>query len=735
MADTQAITTIPDEKAAPKEGSHPSYVRVTKNLAKNDELAKKVQAHLKQKLNRFASQSQRESMLTSMKTADAMLRMSKRRKHTEATDNQENTLSNVSSPLFYRAHRIITSAKKSIIFSGTDLPVKYEKNPASLSPDFKNQYEADRVVRERNLILRHYFDVGEWKKKLKKVLHYNNKYGQCLLSMTWERCTEERTERVPKAWDEEGRPTAYKFETKKRVVKDMPEFQSHDIKDCFFDMQIDDMQLQDAILVRFRDPLDFFHAKQRDGEYVNVGKLTEEHLFMGDSVDNQGAEDAEHERKENASENPEEQATGHFRRWVCWAKLPIDPDKGSKRKPGKWDAKKIAPKWFECVFAGDISGDAVCVQLRENPYFHKRNPFKWIHTHEDDKGAFHLGWHTLAETLYEQHRSAINEFHDNKTLRTRAPMVGEKGNVLTRKLKFREGNHIIWVKPGSGKTALTTLNVPDTTGTTIPYLAHVQDQFDMTMNVNDAVAGVPTGGRQTATANENTLQQALKPILEDAEFEADQIFPWLADMSAMLTDQFADPKRTIQITETGVTYEVKPAELYGDFRARVVSVGGFEADLMRRLEETNFIQTFYPIAKEFMGQEGSKEFIKDVITARKYPNAYKYFPESPKFDAERAAWSENQSILHDGDTDFPDQREDHATHLRVHKAYFERYKLLPEEERDEESLEMMELHITMHEQFQESQSLVNQSENIANLEGSPLRGEVQGDIRGGLVGG
>ena len=727
-----ATPSIPDEKAAPKPEPVRDYLELPKNIAEDSTIAATVLDKVKEYFTKFRDQAARTQLETDMKSADRMLRVSKTRDRTSATDQQEDTLSNVSSTSYYKAIRIITAGQKAIMFYGDELPVKYEENPGST--DFKNNEEAKRVTREQNLLLRYTFDQDGLEYKLKNTLYFINKYGQVPVGIEWDYETEEKVERVPIEYDEEGRPLTFAFENKRRVVRDWPTLSTYDLKDFYFDTQISDMQDQKCVLFRTQKGIEYLHNKQTDGEYLNVGQVTDDQMFKDEDANNS---DVLRNREEDSGQTPESNETGNIEIFSGYIRLPID-DKN------KWNPKETVPSWFQFVFAGNIENNAVCLQLRRNPFHHGKLPFKIIYSHLDDKGAVRMGYASLLECLYEEETSTINEMIDNKTLRTRKPWIAEKGNVLSRNLKFRQGNQTIWVKSGTGTTALKEVQVQDTTQNTLLHLNDIRKDFNETAGTDKAMAGQFAGARTTSTEYQGVMNQAMKPALEDAEFMADQILPWIADMSALLWRQFGDPTRIIQVTESGLTYPVKPTELYGDFRTRVVSIGQFEGDMLRRQEENNFIAAAYQFVAPLMGKAGQLEFWRDIMRHRKMENAEKYFPLNASRDAERLAWYENILIFEKGQEVLPQPSDDHDVHLPIIKSQLENYKLLPPDEMNPDSVRMAQLHILLHEQYKEQEAQAMQSMQQGGMPGQGEQqstaqppqstGEVAGETMAGIGG-
>gem|GEM_PF-3365705 len=715
------------------------------NLAKKQAIVKKALALVQEKYKLYAAQPARVKLISDMKKADAMARLSRVRNVTDATDQQQDTLSNVASPSFYDSIRAITAGQKSVIFYGNEMPVKYERVYGST--DFPDDEEARRVELQQNMLLRYTFDQGDWWSALKRSMYFNNKYGQEMLSITWDRCTEMKTERVP-LYDGTGKLAGFAFERREKVTRDFPIVERVDLKDVWFDTTIDDMRDQHVIIRRLPMSLSRLRQKARDNDrYLNLDKLNKSHLWRKADA---GDESVMEGRLENADESQREEENGNYDGYYVWARLPIEAtDKGSF----VWN-DKATPEWCEMYFAGDINSDCVCLQLRVNPYFHGKNPYNLVHSHEDDKGAIHMGYATLLECLYEEETTTINQFIDNKTKIINAPFVAEKGNLLEKKLTFNS-NKVFHVRPGTGKTALTKLDYPDVTQTAMPMLQYLRERFNRTAGTDKPIMGEAWGSRTTATEAGAVMQQAMRPALEDAQYIAEQIFPWCAVMVAELWRQFADPDRVLYVTDQQIVNEVRPATLYGDYNTRIVTVGRFESDALRRSNENDFIARVLPLAQPLMSKRGLTEFFKDVMRGRKMDNAERYFEGSKEYDAERVAWMESTAMLESAVEDLPRPEEEHPVHLRIHRQVRDRYAMLPAEQQNQAALQVLDMHILIHEQMEAQAQVAPGAEpgmagpgNMNNAGGMnqfgappveqaapQMTGEMAGDVAGGALGG
>ena len=92
---------------------------------------------------------------------------------------------------------------------------------------------------------------------------------------------------------------------------------------------------------------------QRVDEFMNVGKVTTEHLYQGENTDF-GEKDA---RQANAGEVGDSNSpTSQFDVFVWWIRLPIDD------ATGEWKPDEQIPHWYQTVWVGDLDGKNICVK-------------------------------------------------------------------------------------------------------------------------------------------------------------------------------------------------------------------------------------------------------------------------------------------------------------------------------------------------------------------------------------
>jgi len=698
------LVTIPKEQ--PKAEPQPEYREATPNWAEKEETVGKFLAAVRGWFDYFDGQAERQEFRDLMTTADRMFRVSQKRD--ESSTQKQDTLSNVTSTSFFRRVRRRATEMKSIILGGEeDLPVQfYPLDPADKG--------TATMLEAHNAYLRHVMEVDGARAKMGQSVFYGTKYGVELVSLEWDYQVEDREVREVVVNPTTGKPVA-KWKTVREDVANHPTLLRHDLKDVWFDARIADMQKQRCILKRDKAGIEQILGGKVSGNYVNTDKVTAAHLYQGE-----GDETTLSERKGNAGQTHSDEPDGLFRKWEVWMRAPIN-DKG------EWDADRTVPRWCWATFIGEIEGsDPVCVRLNPNPYKHKHNPFKLLHTHDDDVGAYSMGLVNVLACNYEEECTTINQAIDNKTLRNRKPWIVEKGSILTRDMTFG-ANKVIHKRPGAPDPK--EIEVQDTTANALQLLNWVQTDGDRAAVTEGAMEGRGLGARASASEAKTVFDQQIKPMVEDAMFFADQLLPWYAETVVDLARQYLDPDVALYLNVGGMLRDVQPEQIYKQARARIVSVREYEKNAVRRLEENNLLSVSLPAIVQ-LSPTTAKMVLKQVYRNRKFEGVEDWFGErDDSYEAMEVAKAENDDILFGGILDIPKADENHEAHLKVHKPMLALYGKLPKEQQNEANRRQLEIHAATHEYYAQRGAM--QAQSAAGAVDGQTEG---GDMGGGAVG-
>lgn len=729
--------TIPTEKDAKKPFKSPSYQKRVVNLAGDEELVKKVLGFVQTNKTFFETQAERKSFEDVCEKADRMVRCSRLRD--ENDPQYEDVASNVATTAVHQRIQTVTSNENSIYFPTTgDLPV--ENEPVEGATDYQAA-EGRRMADHHNLLLRYTFDKDNTESTIKDSIFMLNKYSNQMYRSDWVREQDVIRDRVPTR-NKEGEITGFRWVEKTVTKKDHPTFKAVPWDNVEFDARIDDMQMQTTVVEWDAIDISSLWGMQANGHYVNVQDLTSSNQQRGGEEETNELQ----KRQTNANEGTTVgDASPLFDRFTCWARVPVKIN-GEK---GEWDDKGIVPTWFRATFVGQLRGNPTCVELIENPFFHKELPYNLVHSHRDDKGAYHMGFPSMIESLYEELMTTINQAIDNKSLINRTPWVTQKGNMLGVDYVFGK-NKLFYTRRAPTQDTLRQVDVKDATGTTMALYDRTLDEMDAVMNTGKAIIGEALGSRTSASESKQVFDQAFKTLLDKAGYQAEQLFPWMARMVASLWRQYADPKLTLAITTVDGIQEVKPSELWGPLNYKVTAIKKFDTDVTRRSEQNQFFQTWMQPFLEAAGPDGVKTAMTMLMKERQiFEDPDSIFQQRSTADAERVAQSETQSMYFERVPDKPAPEEDHATHLRVHENYAKIIKTLPREQQDDEGFSILMQHIEETKQLQQQaaqgggQPQAPQQGPQAGPEGAPqaaggtppqLQGEASGDQISGLLG-
>ena len=628
------------------------------NLAGDDELCTTFWGYAGRAFSRFDNQGARQEWFDSatvrpakLDNMDRMWRLSQLRD--KSSDQYQNTLSNVTSQVYFEVCRTISSALATIGFGNKEMPAEYE--PELNTEDYDASIGKE-IARDQQLIEVFTFDEDKRRKKIKKTLKFNEKYCNQMVSIEWVFETADRVETIPDGLDEQGRPKAYKRVKRKRVVKDWPSYNNHDIKDCWFDAQIDDMNRQRIFLIREKVPYETLVGMQKEGFIKNVDKIRATHFYRGDN------EELLEDRTDNAGEDVTPDADGLVEIWQIKGWVPIKEKKRAGKFNGKgdWNPNNLAG-YYWATFAGHPNQAGVCLRLELDPYWQVLgySNYKFLHSEDDDKGAYHDGTGTRIESLYAEATTNLNQAIDNKTLRNKAPFVCN-GKVEGNLAQWRQNNLIKIAKSAQ----IWRFDPGDTTQITMQMQQYIESTAMKLGGADKPLTAEALGSRTSATESKNIFDMALMPLDEKAAYIfEDQLFPWMFETDAILWRTWADPDTKLQITQQGKVFEVIPSRLWGPVKTKVVAVSRFRNTIVSRQELNSLLQGTYQMAEKYMGQDGPRILWRQVY-GEVVDDIDEIFPEGRDFEAETNVRRAIE-ILMQGGWEQPNPDENHAIWVRM----------------------------------------------------------------------
>ena len=741
MADETTLTSVPDIKL--KEGELPDHYQQINNLAGDKELVDQVRSWTNTNIQFFLNQGQRKKQTDAYGNLDVADRMYRISLNIKTSSSQvQPTLSDFTSTMYNRQVKTLSSGEISIFLEENKLPAKFE--PVLDSGEYTSE-QGKWISSQQNMLEEITFEEDDRRAKLEDIITYNNKNGNEMVSVEWERVEKITTERVPTEWsaDNDAIPTKFDFVEKKRVTKDCPTLNRWPLQNCYFDAQIDDMNLQRCFAVRKQFAYEKLLEDQEQGFIMNVNKISTANLAFGNSEYDEVLD----QTLVNAGEDADVEADGLYEVWDCWVRVPIKEKKTKLGGKGTWSPDKVPPTLYWATFVGDIAGDAVCVRLIKNPYFHQQIPYKLIHAYQDDKGAYHMSLSQMLQSLYWQVTTNLNQAADNVTLRNKAPYVTD-GKIFTKDLTSK-ANKLIRTARG---VKLEPIKVMESTQITLQLAKLLEEDADKTSGADKPIQGEKLGSRTSATESKKVFEQAMKPLLVKAEYVAEQLFKWMFELDYNLWRQFGDPEKILSVTKNNQIQEVKPTSLWGPIKIKITSILNYETNQNKRVNINSFIQNGFAAAQRSMGLSGESFFWREALRIFGFDNINEIIPPGGDFDAKNVALDEIYKIMQvDPLTEelllevMPKPEQNQLAHLSIEEPKLKEYELLPTPEDNAEAselearIQMLRDHIELEKIFlsekQNPQNAVQpgqqgqegQQGSLSNQEGLP------GEISGGQI--
>jgi len=714
------ISNIPEDAPAPVVGKLPKCYGEIVNLADNAELCETFRSWASKNIERFKGQNARDNFVEDGGVLDINDRMWRVALNRDTTDDQtKDTLSNVTSPVFKVAVRVISAAENSIMFQDERLPAEFE--PEINTTEYTED-DGKQIAEQQNALEQFVFDEDKRISKIKKLVEYVNKDQMRVALIEWVREVEDVTENVPNekmGRNDNGTWNVVRPKTRSRVVRDWPVLTTSSVKDWFFDSNILDLQNQRCVAYKTRTGIEKLFALQEFGKILNVEKINRSNLYKGEG---NNTEKVTENQQRNSGETGETGETGEIEVHRVWGRVPITVKKTPKtgKTKAKWDESKNIPELYETLWAGDIhSSGAICLKLTKLPHWHKEIPAKIIYSHEDEKGAFHTGYGQQMASLYAQARVNLNQAIDNVTERNWSPLI-LKGQLNSSNLTYKRNKTLKLSMGGS----LERMKVDDTTKITMEMYRIIKEMIDDLIGTNKSMNGEYAGARTTATENVNVVGFASQPLDEQANYIMDQILPWMYRLDAMYLRQYADPDTVLSITHNDKIYEIYPTSLYGPIKTKITAMGRFKQSTLEKQGLAQILQSVIPLIGDAITQEGKRVLGREALRIYRFPKLNEIFPEYGNIEASAAANRAVQTILVQGEWVEPQEGEDQNAWLPVLKAGLRAAASLPQDDQPpKDNLDAMRTQIELREQMQTAKMEAGQKQlNAAPQEGMQGQG-------------
>ena len=700
------------EKAAPTEKKTDTATGVP-NWASNEETVEKVRKRAQAYFSRYDSQAARDKMEDDLKNSDAMFRMALN----QSKQNENNTRNEVDTvpDAFFRALRAINANETQALFSGGELGVAYTPN-STLKGDQRDH--AMQVSEDQKTLLEYSFEIDDRVSKLTDSWWYMNKNANALFGMEWTQREVKTREREPTDRDEEGKPTKYVWKTTTRTEAH-PTLTMYPIDRVWLDATIDDIQQQQCILIRHYPVLSELVGLQKAGKYINVAKIGSKQLY---STEEPGQTQQDYEDNAETGQSRDEE-TGQFDGWHVPMYAPINDQ-------GEWD-DDMYPRRILATFIGPIeSTDSVCVSLTKNGYDPEDNgeiPYFWGSSHYDDKGAYSMGYVHLLKPAYDEYKTTLDQWFDNKNLVNNAPWITERGAMHTQDKTFGP-RRLLEMQMGMIEK-LKRVAVPSNTGDMQNFIAYLEARIKETAGTTAPFLGEAMGSRTSASEATNALEQAMKPAMEKLRRMA-RVLEWIGVWDMRMWRMFSPADQMFSLVQKGKVKEIKPANLWGPLRVKITAIDDFEKNSVGRAEQNQFMRDTLPMAKDVLSKKEFRNTLKWIYRQRDFP-VDELWVGNDDMDARHIARSEDNGFFNLIE-DLPKEGENHEVHLDEHGQDLRLYKM--NSDADPEVVRLFDVHMEVHNQMLQQQE--SQAPQTPQGEVSPPRtsGEVSGDAIAGQSG-
>ena len=661
------------------------------NWASNEETAAKVLKRAQDWFTKFNSQGNRSAMERDLKNADQMFFMAK--EQTKQDENKTPDETDTVPDAAFRALRAVTANDNETLYAADEIGASY-KPLDNVTGDARD--EAMAKADEQKILLEYSFEVDKRKTTLTDAQWYTNKNANCLFGMEWHYESKKVRERVP-VKDDDGKPivnengeiVSWKWETRTEI-KQHPKLVQYDLDKVWVDAMVKDIQEQQCILLRSFPNLSEVVKKQKDGQYINVGKVGSAQLFQSEQPSNTVSDIQANAGSDGDASSP----TGQLDQWDIVMYAPINDE-------GKWDEKTQYPRRIFATFEGHIStGKPICVRLNPNAYDPDDNgeiPYFWQSSHWDEKakGIYSRGFFHFIWPVYQEYKTTVDQWFQNKNLQMNAGWITERGAIHTADKTF--GPRRLMEMQMGLIDKLKRIEVPSVTGDMQAFIAYLEARIKETMGTTDPFLGTPMGSRTSASEAKQAFEQSMKPANERLR-RMSRVLEWIAVWDMRMWRMFAPPELTLALINKNKVQEIKPAQIYGPLRVKVTAIDDYKSNVMVQREQDTFMRETYPLIQDSMTRREKRNLTKWIYGKRDFPVDEIWEPEK-EGDAVHVASSENKAFL-DGVWDQPKPDENHEVHMAVHNDAKSMFKRMPESDLDPETMRYVDAHIEIHRQMQ-----------------------------------
>ncbi len=442
-----------------------------------------------------------------------------------------------------------------------------------------------------------------------------------------------------------------------KIVENFPTLRMLPVDCVFADVMRDDLNTHDCVLIASQRTKSEILSDVQDGYFVPT--LMEKLNATNAVSTNPPNQDAIDDRLQNRNlPTPQKEMPNQYTQWDVYMRCPID-------NQGKWAEDTEKPELFLGTFIGDDLSTAVCARLTQNPDPDGEIPIIMLHARpEDSDMLYHVAPGDLVRSNYSVECTIKNLSIDSKTKRLEAPWVATEGEVNeTQDFSFNQ-QRVLWEK---SKGALRWLGseVPDTTVGDMEFLNFIQQDSMIAIGMNQNEMGMSYGARTSSYEASNIQAQSSRPNLMQARYIIEQLVPWLLFKHWRYWEAYGIDGQIVSITDQPKQYSVDPNMLHGPFDIKVDVLDEYEDTVLQGDKMFRFLQTLSTIPQmansvdwtDAARKVGMKLGLHDVSFIKNMPDE----------DSDTVAEAENV-MMQQGIMARPKQGENHAAHLKRHKA-------------------------------------------------------------------
>lgn len=719
-------------KAKPPKAEKPPTAVPRKSLVENTELVDKVLQNVRHHFDSIKSaRTEHEDI---WEVADWMFKCGQDdtitqtertrvdRQSSSTTDTKTKTKSQkIGSTLFFRQVRSLASHLVDIKDSGiTGLPFKLVSRR---NPEVEHsEKQAEELAAQHNTLMRWTLDEEDFDIKFVDFIFQLLKEGNVPVFARWKRESKEVLDNWPlKKRDADG--TLRTKRMRKQIRTDNRPVLDFLANEHFFAYpNIADMQHQPCIITQSMTSTQGLWSQQRQGEFTNVTKVGQEHVFTGIEDNTDLAQ--QRELNEGLASSIGGTHSASFIQWDAHAYMPIDE---TKSKGKMWNAAEHEPKIYWSTWIGDLSsGKVVCVRLERNRDPDDEHPFRMIHMFPGDANKlYHMG---LAQALrgdYIEQSTTKAQIIDAGTLANNRPLK-IKGVVQTADGTFQyKKDQIFLLEDDAEVEEFQIAPVQDN----YQRIAYFDNDADETAGNNRTMRAEPLGGRTSSAEATNAANAGQLPIQMVAKYIFNQLFKWYPRKAIRMWHLYADDDQILKITdENGVQQVVKPFDLFGDFDTRIDIVHEYEKSMLTQRNMGFVASTLMPLFSNVVDMRSfAKPVFQDTMRMDITPHL---LPDNREASITRA-----RTVIHEIVTNLaftePNPQDDLNAQLAEFKGARTRYRGM--EDDSPQVIEMLDRWIAIAEDL-----LKSQQPNVGSQAAPPTaetEGQLVGDNIAAAIGG